>query len=83
MTFWPCRKKVNFNIHDVTTWITNNCNTQLPNISRSKGKQAMKFGKLIKYNMKNIFLEKLCAKCGEETIPRSFSKKSILNISLD
>ena len=83
MTFWPCRKKVNFNIHDVTTWITNNCNTQLPNISRSKGKQAMKFGKLIKYNMRNIFVEQSYTKCAGETIPRPLSKKSKLSISLD
>ena len=30
----------------------------LPNISRGKGNQTMKFGQLIAYNMKNIFLEK-------------------------
>ena len=30
----------------------------LPNIPRSKGNQTMKFGKLIEYNMRNIFLEK-------------------------
>ena len=30
----------------------------LPNISRSKGNQTMKFGQLIEYNMRNIFLEK-------------------------
>ena len=30
----------------------------LPNISRSKGNQAMKFGQLIEYNMKNIFVKK-------------------------
>ena len=30
----------------------------LPNISRSRGNQTMKFGQLIKYNIKNIFLEK-------------------------
>ena len=30
----------------------------LPNISRSKGNQAMKFGQLIEYDMNNIFLEK-------------------------
>ena len=29
----------------------------LPNISRSKDNQAMKFGQLIEYNMRNIFLE--------------------------
>ena len=34
----------------------------LPNISQSKGNQTMKFGQLIEYNMKNIFLQKLCGK---------------------
>ena len=43
----------------------------------------MKFGQLIEYNMRNIFLEKPYPKCSGETIPRSFSKKSKLNISLD
>ena len=33
--------------------------------------------------MRNIFLEKSYRKCGAETIPRPFSKKSKLNISLD
>ena len=28
----------------------------------------MKFGQLIGYNVRNIFLEKLCTKCGWETI---------------
>ena len=35
-----------------------------PNISRSKGKQTMKFSLLIDYNMRNIFLEKSYAKYG-------------------
>ena len=30
----------------------------LPNISRSKDNQAMKFGQLIEHNMRNIFREK-------------------------
>ena len=33
-----------------------------PNISRSKGNQTMKFGQLVEYNVKNIFLCKLCRK---------------------
>ena len=33
----------------------------LPNISRSKDNQTVKFGQLIEYNMGNIFLEKLYA----------------------
>ena len=32
----------------------------LPNISRSKGNQTMKFGQLIEYNKGNIFIQKLC-----------------------
>ena len=47
----------------------------LPNISRSKGNQTMKFGQLIECNMRNIFLEKSYTKCREETSPRPFSKK--------
>ena len=31
---------------------------KLPNILRSKGNQTMKFGQLIEYNMRNIFIEK-------------------------
>ena len=33
--------------------------------------------------MRNIFLEKSYTKCGGETIPRPFSKKLKLSISLD
>ena len=47
----------------------------LPNISRSKGSQTMKFGQLIEYKMKNIFLEKSYAKCGGETSRGPFSGK--------
>ena len=43
----------------------------------------MKFGQLIEYNMRNIFVEKSYTKCAEETIPRPLSKKSKLIISLD
>ena len=46
-----------------------------PNISRSKGNQAMKFGQLVEYNKRTVFLEKSFIKCCGETIPRSFSKK--------
>ena len=41
----------------------------LPTISASKGNQTMIFGQLIEYNMRNIFLEKSCTKCGGKTIP--------------
>ena len=56
----------------------------LPNISRSKdNQQAMKFGQLIEYNMRNIFAEKSYTKCAGETIPRFLSKKLKLSVSLD
>ena len=55
----------------------------LPNISRSKSNQIMKFVQLIKYYIRNIFLKKPYAKCGRETIPRPFPKKSKLSISLE
>ena len=42
----------------------------------------MKFGQLIEYNMRNIFLEKSYTKCGGETISRPFSKKLKLSMSL-
>ena len=55
----------------------------LTNIPKSKSNQAMKFVQLMEYNMRNIFLEKSYAKCGGETIPGHFPKKSKLSISLD
>ena len=41
----------------------------LPNISRRKGNQTMKFGQLIEYKVGNIFLEKSYAKYGGESFP--------------
>ena len=55
----------------------------LPSISRSQGNQTIKYGQLIEYNMRNIFLEKLYTKHGAEASPRTFYKKSKLRISLD
>ena len=47
----------------------------LLNISRSKQNQTIKFGQLIKYDTKNIFLEKSYTECGTETSPRPFYRK--------
>ena len=55
----------------------------LPNISRSKGNQTFKFGQLIEYNWRSIFVEKSYTKYDAETIPRPLSKISKLSISLD
>ena len=49
----------------------------LPNISRSKGNQTMKF---IEYNMRNIFHEKSYTKCGPGTDLSTFKKIKIEHI---
>ena len=46
----------------------------LPNISRSKGNQTMKFGQLIEYNLRNIFVEKSYTKCAAELFPHPYLK---------
>ena len=73
------KDKVNFIFYNVTAWLSNNCNTHianisLPNISRSKDNQTIKFGQLIERNMRKAFLQKSNIKCGW-TSPRPFSEK--------
>ena len=53
---------VNFRTYGVTTWLTNNCNTDIANILRRKGNQSRKFGQLTEYNKRKIFLHKSCRK---------------------
>ena len=54
---------------------TNNGSVDIAQYLKKKGNQTMKFGLLIEYNMRNIFLNKSCTKFGGETTPRPFSKK--------
>ena len=61
--------------YDFTDWTKNIIKHILSNISRSKGNKTMKFGQLIEYNMKNIFLEESYSKYGGEASPRTFYKK--------
>ena len=46
------------------------------NISRSKDNQTMKFGQLIKYKVKKIFLEKSYTMCGGEASPRPLKNQN-------
>ena len=55
----------------------------LPNISRSECNQAMKFGQLIEYNMRNNFLEKSYIKCGEEASLPRYTKNKVLTTYFD
>ena len=78
------KDKINFKIYGVTILGKKQLQcTLFPNMSRSKISQTRKFAQFIENKMRNIFLEKLYTKCGEETISRLFSKKSKLGISLD
>ena len=54
----------------------------MPNLSRSKGNQSMKFGQLIEYNTRKNVIEKSYTKCGE-TSAGPFSGKLELSIFLD
>ena len=56
---------------------------KLLNNLRSKDNRTMKFGELIEYNMRNIFLENSYSKFGGEAGPRSFYQKFKLSISAD
>ena len=58
----------------------NNYNTH---IAQYLGNQTMKFGHLIEYYIRNIFLEKSYIKWDEKTIRRPFSRELKLSISLD
>ena len=44
----------------------------LPNTSKSKGNQTMKFGQLIDYNMRNIFLKNHTQNVVEKLVPDPF-----------
>ena len=55
----------------------------LHNISRIKGNESIKFGQLIEYNMRNIFLEKSHSKFGREASPKPSHKESKLSIHLN
>ena len=74
MTFWLCRKNSLIrNMRLTSKFMASQHEIQilaihiLPNISQSKGNQARKFGQLIEYTKRNIFLQKLWGKWGKET----------------
>ena len=51
----------------------------LPYISGNNGSQAMKFGQLIEYSKRNIFLEKHT----QNVVEKPFTEKSKLSVSLN
>ena len=55
---------VNFKFYVITDWKTLITIHILPNITGSKGNQVIKFDQLIKYSVRNIFLQKLSRKWG-------------------
>ena len=55
----------------------------LSDISIIKSNQAMKFGPLIEYNIRNIFHEEPHTNCGGGTFLRPFPNRSKLSLPLD
>ena len=77
MTFWSCiENDLIRKVRLISKFMTSKPGLQtiviyiLPNVSQSKGNQAMKFDQLIEYNKRNLFLQKLCRKWGWETSSR-------------
>ena len=73
-TFWSCRKNnLIRKIRLTSKFMTSQPGLQTisigisANISQSKGNQTMQFVQLIEYNKRNMFLQKLCRKWGQET----------------
>ena len=57
------KAKVNFEIYDVAEWTPNNYSAHLTQyFGEQRQNQAMEFGQLIEYNVRNIFLQKSCRK---------------------
>ena len=61
MTSQPCKQTIAIHI--------------LPNISRSKGNQTMKFDQLREHNMRNIFVENHTQNVLEKLFPHPYLKK--------
>ena len=53
----------------------------LPNVSRSKGNQTIKFGQSMENNLWIIFLEKSNKKCSGKDSPRPFYENSKYDMS--
>ena len=69
------KNKIIFKVYDVTTWLTNNCNTHFDEyLIKKKESGNKKFGQLIGYYMRNNLLEISYMICDGETFLRSFSK---------
>ena len=73
-TFWSCRKECLIRkIRLTSKLMTSQPGLEtvtihiFPNTSQSEGNQTMKYGQLIEYNKRNIFLQKLCGKWDRET----------------
>ena len=75
---------VNFKIYDVTVWFKTNYNSQLPNISRSKDNQTMKFGQLIEPNKRIFFSKNHSETDAERLVPdlSLFFKKGLYKVNL-
>ena len=85
LIFWSCRNGLMKKLSLISKFMTSQAAQKtitihiLPNLRKSKSNhQAMKFGRLVEYNIRYIFLQKSWKKWCRETNsrPLSFSEKS-------
>ena len=81
LIFWSCKKKLKLILEFIASQPRKQTIT-IHILSNIKINQTLKFGQLIEYSTRNIFLEKSYIKYGGKTIFRPLSK-SKLSISLD
>ena len=81
------KAKVSFKMCDVTSKQQIITIHILPHISRKKGNRVMKFGQVIEYNGRNVFLTKSCRKWDRETSSRPllvlFLKKALYKVKVN
>ena len=77
------KDKVNFKFYDVTAWLTNTCSAHIDQYLEKKKQSDNESWSVNRSKMRSIYLEKSYTKCGWETSPRPFFKKSKLSISLN
>ena len=75
-------KRLDKKLKLLSKFMTSQFNKQEVKVTRSRSNQTTKFGQLVEYNIRNIFLEKSYVKL-EKLVLDPFSKISKLSISLD
>ena len=70
-----CKKgKVNFKIYDVINWETNDYNTYIVQYREKERQSNNEIGRLVDWNMRNIFLKNLTQNVVNKLVPAPLPK---------